>query len=161
MSNITRQLRNLDVSRLRMKNGNTVEAELRKHARILWNCIMEEMDNSIYSAYTPKLYMRKLNLYHALRVNDMIQVSVENMGLYVKLYFDEDDVLHENFFGEKVNVAAILNEGYQTHGSFADVPMLGWREATNFIDNGILKYKQKVRNPFRVKLNINNEERIF
>ena len=161
MSNIARQLRNLDISRLRMRNGNTVADELRKHSKVLADCITEEMDNSIYSAYTPKLYMRKLNLYHALRINDMIQISVKNMGLCVELYFDEDNVLHENFFGKKVNVATILNEGYQTHGSFADVPMLGWREATNFIDNGILKYKQKVSNPFKVKLNINNEERIF
>ena len=69
--------------------------------------------------------------------------------------------MHENFFGKKVNVAAILNEGYRTHGSFSNVPMLGWRDATNFIDNGILRYKEKVNNPFKVRFTINDEERIF
>lgn len=161
MSNIRKQLRNLDVSKLRMKTGRTVENELKHHASILYDCILEEMDDSIYSAYSPKVYMRNFNLYNALRINDMVKVSTKDSSLYVELYFDEDDVMHENFFGERVDVASILNEGYQTHGSFADIPMLGFRDATKFIDTGILKYKQKVTNPFTVKLNINDEERIF
>ena len=161
MSNIRNQLKNLNIGKLKMKTGRTVENELKHHASILYDCILEEMDNSIYSAYSPKLYMRKFNLYNALRINDMIRVSAKNSSLYVELYFDEDDVMHQNFFGERVDVATILNEGYRTHGSFADVPMLGFRDATKFIDNGILRYKQKVTNPFTVKLNINNEERIF
>lgn len=161
MSNIRKQLRNLEVSKLRMKTGRTVENELKHHASILYDCILEEMDDSIYSAYSPKVYMRNFNLYNALRINDMVKVSTKDSSLYVELYFDEDDVMHENFLGERVDVANILNEGYRTHGSFADVPMLGWREATNFIDNGILKYKQRMTKPFKVKFTINGEERIF
>lgn len=161
MSNIRKQLKNLDVSKLKLKNGRSVEQELKRHAEILYDCILEEMDNSIYSVYSPKVYMRNFNLYNALRINDMVKISAKNSSFYVELYFDEDDVMHKNFFGEKVDVATILNEGYQTHGSFADVPMLGWRDATKFIDNGILKYKQKVTNPFKVKFTINGEERIF
>ena len=161
MTNIRNQLKKLNISKLKMQTGRTVEQELKRHAEILHDCILEEMDNYIYSAYSPKVYMRNFNLYNALRINDMVKVSAKNSSLYVELYFDEDDVMHENFFGDRVDVATILNEGYRTHGRFADVPMLGWRDTTKFIDNGILKYKQRVANPFKVKLNINNEERIF
>ena len=100
MSNIKKQLRQLNVSKLKMQTGRTVEQEIKHHAKILYDCILEEMDNSIYSAYSPKAYTRNFNLYNALRVNDVVKVSVKKSSLYVELYFDEDDVLHENFFGE-------------------------------------------------------------
>ena len=161
MSNIKKQLRQLNVGKLKMKTGRTVEQEMRYHASILADCIMEEMQDSIYS-YANKVYKRTYDLWNSLYIDDKMRVDVSSKGtsLTISLQFS-DDVMHENFFGERVDVAGILNEGYKTHGSFADVPMLGWRDATKFIDNGILKYKQKVSNPFKVKLNINNEERIF
>lgn len=161
MSNIKKQLRQLDVGKLKMKTGRTVEQEIRYHASILADCIMEEMQDSIYD-YSNKVYKRTYDLWNSLYIDDKMRVDVSSKGtgLSIGVHFS-DEVMHENFFGEKTNVAAILNEGYRTHGSFADVPMLGFRDATKFIDNGILRYKQKVANPFKVKLNINNEERIF
>ena len=161
MSNIRKQLRQLDVSKLKMKTGRTVEQEMRYHASILADCIMEEMQDSIYD-YSNKVYKRTYDLWNSLYIDDKMRVDVSPKGtsLSISLQFS-DEVMNENFFGESVDVAGILNEGYQTHGSFADVPMLGWREATNFIDNGILKYKQRVSKPFTVKFTINGEERIF
>ncbi|MBR5596654.1 MAG: hypothetical protein IKW30_04515 [Lachnospiraceae bacterium] len=161
MSNIKKQLRQLDVGKLKMKTGRTVEQEIRYHASILADCIMEEMQDSIYD-YSNKVYKRTYDLWNSLYIDDKMRVDVSSKGtsLSISLQFS-DEVMHENFFGESVGVAGILNEGYQTRGSFADVPMLGWREATNFIDNGILKYKQRVSKPFTVKFTINGEERIF
>lgn len=161
MSNIRKQLRQLDVSKLKMKTGRTVEQEMRYNASILADCIMEEMQDSIYD-YSNKVYKRTYDLWNSLYIDDKVRVDVSSKGtgLSIGIHFS-DEVMHENFFGENVKMAGILNEGYQTHGSFADVPMLGWREATNFIDNAILKYKQKVSKPFKVKFTINGEERIF
>ena len=161
MSNIIAKLRNLDVSKLRMKNGRTVEQELRYHTSILSDCIMEEMESSIYD-YSPRVYRRTFDIWNSLYINDKVRVDVSSKGtsLSISVQFS-DEVMHENFEVEKVNVAAILNEGYKTHGSFAEVPMFGFRDATNFIDNAILKYKQRVSKPFTVKFTINGEERIF
>lgn len=161
MSNLKSQLRNLDVSKLKMKNGSTVEAQLKKHAEILADCIMECLDE-VYDSYTPKAYVRSYGLYHSLYIDNVVRVDVSANGanLSIGLHFD-DEAIHKSFDGENMNVAVLINEGWQTHGSFADVPMLGWRTGEHFIEKGIEKYKRKVSNPFKVRLTINDEERIF
>ena len=161
MSNIRRQLKNLDVSKLRMKNGRSVADELKHHASILSDLIMEEMDNSIYS-YQNKVYRRTFDLWNSVYIENNVRVDVSGRGtsLSISVKFS-DEVMHENFEGERMNIAEILHEGYQTHGSFSDVPMLGWRNATKFVEKAIEKYKQRVSNPFTVRFTINNEERLF
>lgn len=160
-SNLKRQLKNLDVSKLKLKNGSTVEIELKRHASILADCIMEALDN-VYDARTPKVYQRSYDLYNSLYIDDVIRVDVSAKGtsLSIGLHFD-DGAIHQSFSGEDVNTAILLNEGWQTHGSFSHVPYLGYREGTRFIEKGIEKYKRRVNNPFTVKFTINDEERIF
>lgn len=161
MSNLKKQLKNLNVSKLKMKNGNTVEKELKHHAAILANCIMEELD-AVYDSYTSKVYERSYELYNSLYIDDGVKIDISSSGkgLSIGLHFD-DGAIHKNFFGEDSNTAILLNEGWQTHGSFSNVPYLGYRSGTHFIEKGIEKYKQRVSNPFLVRFTINNEERIF
>lgn len=144
-----------------MKNGNSVEKELNRHASILADCIMEEMDN-VYNSYTPTIYKRTYGLYNSLCIDNRIKIDVSSkgIGISIGLHFD-DGAIHEGFFGDDANTAILLNEGWQTHGSFSDVPYLGYREGTHFIERGIEKYKQRVNNPFAVRFTINDEERIF
>lgn len=161
MSNWKKQLSNLDVSKLKLKNGHTVEAELKQHASILADCIMECLD-TVYDSYTPRIYQRSYGLYNSLYIDDVFSVDISSNGesLCIGLHFD-DNAVHKSFDGEDVNTAVLINEGWQTHGSFSHVPYLGWRSETNFIDKGIEKYKQKVTKPFKVRFTINDEERIF
>ena len=161
MSNIKKQLRNLDVSKLRMKNGRTVEAELKRHSEILGDCIMECLDE-VYDSYNPKTYIRSYGLYHSLYIDDVVRVDISSSGvnLGITVHFD-DGAIHKSFDGEDMNTAVLINEGWQTHGSFADVPMLGWRTGEHFIEKGIEKYKRKVSSPFKVRFTINGEERLF
>lgn len=161
MSNLKKKLRNLDVSKLKMKNGRTVEAELKRHSEILGDCIMECLDE-VYDSYTTKVYQRSFGLYNSLYIEDVVRVDISSGGanLGIALHFD-DNAMHRNFDGADMNTAVLINEGWQTHGSFADVPMLGWRTGEHFIEKGIEKYKRKVSNPFKVRFTINGEERIF
>ena len=161
MSNLAKKLKKLDVSKLKMKNGNTVEKELKRHAAILADCIMEELNN-VYDSYTPKVYERSYGLYNSLYIDEGVHLDIgsHGAGLSIGLHFD-DGAMHDSFTGGKVNTAILLNEGWQTHGSFSHVPYLGYREGTHFIEKGIEKYKQRVNNPFTVRFTINNEERIF
>lgn len=161
MSNITKQLARLNVSKLKMKNGRTVTDELKYHARILCNCIMEELDD-VYDSYTPKTYFRSYGLYNSLYIDDGVKIDVSSSGagLSIGIHFDEGAV-HKSFDGSNSDVATLINEGWQTHGSFKDVPYLGFREGTHFINKGIEKYKKKVSKPFTVRLMINDKERTF
>lgn len=160
-SNLKKQLKHLDVSKLKLKNESTVEVELKRHASILADCIMEALDN-VYDARTPKVYQRSYDLYNSLYIDDGVRVDVSGKGasLSIALHFD-DGSIHKSFNGEDANTAVLLNEGWQTHGSFSHVPYLGFREGTHFIEKGIERYKRRVNNPFMIKFSVNDDERIF
>lgn len=112
MSNIRRQLKNLDVSKLRMKNGRSVEQELKSHASILADAIMEELD-AVYSSYSPKIYQRTYDAYNSLYIDDKVRIDVSSKGagLAISIRFDNGS-LHKNFNGEDSDVINLLNEGW-------------------------------------------------
>lgn len=161
MSNLTKQLKQLDVSKLKLKNGNTVEKELRQHASILADCIMKELDK-VYDEREPAVYKRTYGLYDALYIDNFVQVIVSSAGanLSIGLHFD-DGAMKTNFNGEEVNTAILLNEGWQTKGRFRNVPYFGYRKGTHFIDKGIERYKISVSNPFTVRFTVNDEVRVY
>lgn len=161
MSNLTKQLNALSVSKLKLKNGNTVEKELKRHAAILADCIMQELDR-VYESYTPKIYQRTYELYNSLYIDDVVRIDISHKkaSLSIGIHFD-DGAIHQGFNGEYVNTAILLNEGYRTSGSFKDVPYFGYRIGTHWIEAGIQRYKRTVSNPFAVRLTINNEIREF
>lgn len=158
MSDLAKQLRKLDVRKLKMKNGNTVEKEMKRHASYLADCIMYELDK-VYDSYTPKVYERSYGLYDSLQIGD-VSASIRSGGasLSIELTFD-DGAFHKSFDGKLVNTAILLNEGFETSGRFKNVPYLGYRNATHFIEKGIQRYKKGVTNPFDVRLSINGEIR--
>lgn len=158
MDNLKAQLQKLDVSQLKMGSGNCVAVELKHHARILANCIQYELDR-VYNSYETKVYQRTYGTYNSLMIGNLeIKVTATGAALGISVLFDENAV-HKGFDGEPVNMAVLLNEGWQT--GFSDVPYFGQREGTHFIEAGIERYKQKVKNPFAVKLKIGDEIREF
>ena len=158
MDSLKKQLQKLDVSKLKMGSGNCVAAELKRHARILANCIQYELDK-VYDSYEPKVYKRTYGTYNSLMIGNLeIKVTATGAALGISLIFDED-AIHKGFDGSPINTAVLLNQGWRT--GFSDVPYFGQREGTHFIENGIEKYKQKVKNPFAVKLKIGDEIREF
>lgn len=144
-----------------MENGNTVKEELKRHASILADCIIEELD-SVYDSYTPTVYKRTYGLYNSVYIDNGIKIDVSNKGIAISLglHFD-DGAIHESFSGEDANTAVLLNEGWSWKKTTVDIPYFSRREGTHFIEKGIEKYKQRVNNPFAIRLTINNEERIF
>lgn len=161
MKDLKTRLKSLDVSKLRLANGKTVESELKRHAAILADCIQYELDR-VYDSYTPVMYRRTYGLYNSLYINDDIEISVSSKGvdLSIQLHFD-DGAIHKGFDGSDADTPILINDGWQTHGSFANVPYFGYREATHFIENGIEKYKKTVSNPFPVKLTKNGIAQTF
>lgn len=157
MSNLKENLKNLDISKLKLKNGKSLESELKRHAAILADCIMEQLDK-VYDSYEPKIYKRTYNLYNSVYIDDKVvaQVTSKSAALSITVSFD-DGAFHTGFDGQKVNTAVLLNEGWQTHGRFANVPYFGYREPTHFIEKAVEAYKQRVSDPFEIKINKNYE----
>lgn len=146
-------LKNLNIAKLKLDNGNTVEQELVKHAKILADCIAEQLFIT-YTGYTPKVYERTYGLLHSVYVGDKIHVDTKGnkLSISVDVAFD-DGAVHQGFDGQNVNVARLLNDGWQTHGRFADVEYFGYRIGTHFMENAIEEYKHKVKNPLDVQIN--------
>lgn len=161
MKDIKSRLKNLDVSKLKMKNGRTIADEIKRHAVILTDCIQYELD-TVYDSYSPVVYRRTYNLYNSIYIDDKVRIDISSNGsnLSIGIHFD-DGAIHKGFDGSDADTALLLNDGWQTHGSFADVPYFGYRDATHFIENGIQAYKRKVNNPFNVKLTKNGIEEIY
>lgn len=161
MSDIIKKLKNVDTTKLKLKNGKSIEDELKRHAKILMNCIEDEIYDSVYASYSPIAYKRTMGLAESLYVGDTeIKIGANGLTMSVEICFGES-AFHENFFGEQMNTAVLLNEGFQTHGSFANIPYLGYHEGTHFVENGIERYKNTVQKPFAVRFKINNEVRSF
>lgn len=162
MSNnsIARQLSRLNLSKVKMDSGRTVVDELKHHAGILANCITYELDK-VYDGYTPKVWKRDYSLYNSICVDDFVEIRTSSSGAKVSIgiHFDSG-AYHQSFDGRTVNVAYLLNEGWQWRNG-ANIPYLSWRDGTHFIEKGIARYKKSVCNPFTVRFIINNEERIF
>lgn len=158
MNDIKKQLRNLDVSKLRMLNGNTVQNELKQHARILANCIMEEL-NKVYSGYLPKVYERTYDLYNSVEIDDVLKVEVGTKGttLSMRVYFN-DGAIHSSLYGNNVNMAELLNNGWTVKKDvwFKEIYHFGYYEGSHFIEKAIQKYRSRVRNPFEIQVNFYN-----
>lgn len=155
MSDIKKQLKKLDISKLHMNNGNTVKNELRKHARILADCLMEELDKA-YSSYSPSVYQRTYDLYNSVSIDDVVKVEVGSKGsaISMRVYFD-DGAIHSGLFGDSANVAELINNGWTVKKDvwFKDIYHFGHYEGAHFIEKAISKYKSKVSNPFEIQVN--------
>lgn len=159
MSNITKQLAKLNVSKLKMKNGRTVADELKYQASVLADCIMEELSD-VYDSYTPKVWQRDYSLYNSLYIDDFVEIKTSARGveMSISLHFD-DGAFHRSFNGRSVNTAVLINEGWNWK-SDVDIQYLSHREGEHWIEKGIAKYKAKVSKPFKVRLTINDEIRM-
>lgn len=142
-----------------MKNGRTIADELKHHARILADCIMEGLDD-VYDSYTPKVWQRDYSLYNSLYIDDFVEIKTSARGveMSISLHFD-DGAWHRSFDGRSVNTSVLINEGWSWK-SDVNIPYLSYREGTHFIEKGIAKYKAKVSKPFRVRFTINDEIRM-
>ena len=76
---LKKQLQKLDVSKLKTVGGDTVEKELKRHARFLANCIMHRLDQ-VYDSYMAKIYNRTYDLYKSVYVDDRVFAEASSTG---------------------------------------------------------------------------------
>lgn len=144
---INSQLRGLNIKKIKMTNGKTLERNLRDEAIRLRDCIQKRLDEYL-DENPPKMYERELtgNLRKSLQVEDFMDIRVTPTSLEIYVFFDDnanhmsgDGIEGWSGTGEEVNTAYLLDHGYEVRRNvwFKDIENFGWREGGNFVQKGI------------------------
>lgn len=159
MDNLINQLKRLNITKLKKVDGKPLKEDLKQHARFLADCVMRRLDE-VYEFYKPKIYQRTYGLYNSVYIDGVPVVKISSAGATLSIHVRFDDgVRRKGLNAEMVNLAVLLNEGWQTEGKFKNVPYFGYREATHFIEKAVEDYKRGVANPYNIKINKDYNER--
>lgn len=157
---VVSQLKNIDVRKLKFKNGKTYEQVVREEVNRLYKCIQNRLDEYMLS-YNPKLYQRTGALQDSLKVDDILNLKVTGKTMSLDIYFDDsgyhqsgDGVKGWDGNGDTVNTAYLLNYGYEVKKDvwFKDIPYFGYRPAGHFIEDGIADFEKN--NPYGIKIQV-------
>lgn len=162
--NLKSQLKNIDVTKLKFKNGKTYGQVMVEETNRLRNCIQARLD-AYMNSYQPKIYSRTGALQNSLKVDDILNLKVTGKTMSLDIYFDDsgyhrsgDGVQGWDGNGETVNTAYLLNYGYEVEKDvwFKDIPNFGYRSAGHFIENGIADFEAS--NPYGIKIKVHKPD---
>ena len=141
MGDYTKILKNINVGKLKMKNGKTVTQNLRYEAKRLMDCIQSEIDN-YYNSYDPSVYKRTYRFQGALYAEDFINVEVKNNFVYINLRFHPDLAYHDSFSGKEMFVPLLINDGWCWGGYTGEEDHFRRYDGYHFLEKGIEKWNQ-------------------
>ena len=162
--NLKSQLKNIDVTKLKFKNGKTYGQVMVEETNRLRNCIQARLD-AYMNSYQPKIYSRTGALQNSLKVDDILNLKVTGKTMSLDIYFDDsgyhrsgDGIQGWDGNGETVNTAYLLNYGYEVEKDvwFKDIPNFGYRSASHFIEDGIADFEAS--NPYGIKIKVHKPD---
>ena len=158
--NLKSQLKNIDVTKLKFKNGKTYGQVMVEETNRLRDCIQARLD-AYMNSYQPKIYSRTGALQNSLKVDDILNLKVTGKTMSLDIYFDDsgyhqsgDGIQDWDGNGETVNTAYLLNYGYEVKEDvwFKNIPYFGYRPAGHFIEDGIADFEMS--NPYGIKIKV-------
>lgn len=162
--NLKSQLKNIDVTKLKFKNGKTYGQVMVEETNRLRNCIQARLD-AYMNSYQPKIYSRTGALQNSLKVDDILNLKVTGKTMSLDIYFDDsgyhrsgDGIQGWDGNGETVNTAYLLNYGYEVEKDvwFKDILNFGYRSAGHFIEDGIADFEAS--NPYGIKIKVHKPD---
>lgn len=162
--NLKSQLKNIDVTKLKFKNGKTYGQVMVEETNRLRDCIQARLD-AYMNSYQPKIYSRTGALQNSLKVDDILNLKVTGKTMSLDIYFDDsgyhrsgDGIQGWDGNGETVNTAYLLNYGYEVEKDvwFKDIPNFGYRSAGHFIEDGIADFEAS--NPYGIKIKVHKPD---
>lgn len=162
--NLKSQLKNIDVTKLKFKNGKTYGQVMVEETNRLRDCIQARLD-AYMNSYQPKIYNRTGALQNSLKVDDILNLKVTGKTMSLDIYFDDsgyhrsgDGIQGWDGNGETVNTAYLLNYGYNVEKDvwFKDIPNFGYRSAGHFIEDGIADFEAS--NPYGIKIKVHKPD---
>ena len=128
----------------------------------LKNCIQKRIDEYMDS-YSPVLYERTGRFQNSLYVDDIVDVDIVGNKISMSLKFGSgayhmsgDGINGWEGTGEQVNVAILLEYGYQVQKDvwFKNIENFGYRKSGRFIQHGIDDFNKQ--NPYKIKIDYNS-----
>ena len=128
-------LKNLDITKVKAPSGLTYGQELVEAANLLSNCIQS------------KIHQRTMQ--HSISTADLADIKVEGnrMSITLKIQNLIRPSIFKKWNKSDANVFWLLNDGYVVKKNvwFRNIPNFGYRQAANWIADGIQDFNSKNR----------------
>lgn len=159
------QLKSMDIKKLPMSNGMTLEQNLYAEAQRLKDYIQNRL-NIYLKSNPPHIYKRTGGLQNSLTVDDVLNIRVIGNTLEIDIFFDDganhksgDGIIMPKWSGngETVNTAYLLNYGYAVKKDvwFKNYENFGFRKGGHFVEEGIADFNTMNKLGIRIAVKSN------
>lgn len=133
----------IDITKIRLKNGRTIAQQMYYEARRFMDILQEEID-IWYRSYSPIEYQRTYKMQHCIYAEDYISVDIDENRLSILIRF-KDNAYHKSLWGnEEVNALLLMNNGFEAKsGWHKDIPYFGYREGGYFLEKAMKRFNDK------------------
>lgn len=145
----------IDLRKLVLPNGNTIEKQLKAEADRFLKILQEEID-TWYHSYKPVIYNRTYNMRDSISVDDVVRVYQSKNQLVIDIIYS-DEAFHKSLWGgDVINSIELMDEGYKVNsGWHKDIENFGYRAGGHFIENAIARFNKD--NPLGIDIKINHK----
>jgi hypothetical protein len=146
-ANIQKQLQKLVAGKIKMNNGETLQDQLSREVRRLYDCIQRRIDD-YYDSYKPKIYSRTYRFQGAIYAEDLADIRVEGNQIKLSVRFHDSLAYHSNFDNSHESYVPILmNYGWNAPKleKYIGHPVDRFTrfEGAFFIENGIRDWNRQ------------------
>lgn len=134
---------NIDYRKLKLKNGKTIEQQLKFEAQRFTNILQMHIDDW-YNSYSPAMYQRTYAMRNSIFADDMVSIDTSSGNLKVTVKYT-DEVFHDSLFGDgSVNALYLMDSGYQVkNGWHKDILYFGYRSGGGFLQKAVDEFNQE------------------
>lgn len=145
MASIEEQLKKLVVSKVKTKNGMTLEEQLKREVDRLYDCIQKYIDG-YYNSYEPEIYERTYRFQGSMYAQNLIDARVEGDKINLSILFNDDLANHDSLFSnEEAYVPLLINDGWvaeKLESRLGIIPRFTRFEGIHFIEKGITDFNR-------------------
>lgn len=132
---LDRIIKNIDITKVKAPSGLTYGQELVEAANLLSNCIQSKI--------------RQSSMQHSISTADLADIKVEGnrMSITLKIENSIRPSIFKKWNQKDANVFWLLNDGYVVKQNvwFKHIPNFGYRQAENWVADGIREFNSKNR----------------
>lgn len=144
----------IDIRKLTLPNGRTLEQQLQYEADRFLKILQEEINNW-YDSYSPVVYIRSYDMLNSIYVEDLVQVSVSGDKLQIKINYD-NSAFHQSLWdSSNINSILLMNDGYKvSKGWHKNIENFGYRDGGQFLEKAVNRFNED--NYFGIDVVIND-----